>query len=641
MAETTDNHKLIVSLEARMRSYEKAIERSQKQTNDRMRGIESALKRPQKEMDRVGRAAEKMERRLAKVGGVIKSFGAGLVGGLVAGGVAGIVRQFGQVAKSVAMIGDEAKRAGVTAKVFQEWKAVAEQARIPVDALTDGLKELSLRGDEFAVTGRGSAAEAFARLGYGAAELKTKLHDPSALLLEIIDRLGKFDKAAQIRISDELFGGSAGEKFVQLIDQGAAGIRRTIDQAHALGNVMDDELIAKAAEVDRQFTIVSQTVGSALKSAIVSAASALQDFIDKFNGFEARRDASLADDAARLGRERLDIERKISDLRAKRDRGESVGDGIFGTSIGESTFGEASYDLNRRLEALAAEEKMITDLLEARRKLREAPAGTGTVFTPPTYTPPSTGGGKRDASAAAAEREADAVRRLISELEFERSLIGLTEVERETAITLRQAGASATDDQRREIAALISEIDRERAALDALRDAQEAAAEAGEWAGDLISDALVSIIDKSASAEDALKRLVLQLALAAAQAVLLGTGPLAGILGLSGAAAPAAAPKLAPARAGAGIGAMLAGGDALMRRRSDIGAMAAQSMRGMTSGLASSSSAADNRVFNIDARGAQRGVGEEIAAALRAYDKSNTQRVAAGFAKARQRRMIR
>ena len=37
--------------------------------------------------------------------------------------------------------------------------------------------------------------------------------------------------------------------------------------------VMDDELIAKAAEVDRQFNQIATTVGTALKSAIVSAAS--------------------------------------------------------------------------------------------------------------------------------------------------------------------------------------------------------------------------------------------------------------------------------------------------------------------------------------------------------------------------------
>jgi hypothetical protein len=624
MADTTDNHKLIVSLEARMRSYEKAIERAQGQTNARMKGIETALRRPQKEMEKVGQAAERMQMRLAKVGGVIKSFGAGLLGGLAAGGITGVVSQFGAVAESVARIGDEAKRAGVDSSVFQEWTAVATKARIPVDAMIDGLKEMALRGDEFAITGKGAAAEAFARLGYGAAELKTKLEDPSALLLEIIDRLGKFDKAAQIRISDELFGGSAGERFVELIDQGAAGIRRTIDEAHALGNILDDDVIARAAEVDRQFKIVSQTVGTALKSAIVDAASALSGFIDSFNSFENQRRATLTDRSTDIDAQRLSIENRILEAQAN-------------AALNDRTRAKAVSGLRIELEKLNAESAKIEGALA-----KTAPvAAPGTSFKPPAYVaPPVTGGGGRDASAAAAEREAEAVRRLIAELEFERSLIGMTEVERETAVALRQAGAAATDEQRAKIGALISEIDRERAALDALKAAQEAAAEAGEWAGDLIGDALLSIIDKSSSAEDALKRLVLQLALAAAQAVFLGSGPLAGILGLGRAAAPAVTPALAPAVAGTGIAAMVSRGDAAMRR-TDVGEMATHSMRGMTSRIGAASSASDNRVFNIDARGAQRGVGEEIRAALKEYDKSNTVRVAAGFAKARQRRMIR
>ncbi|MCB5411026.1 hypothetical protein H0485_13585 [Pseudogemmobacter sp. CC-YST710] len=53
-----------------------------------------------------------------------------------------------------------------------------ETDKAGVDALTDGLKELNLRADEFVVTGGGSAAEAFERLGYSASELKQKLTDP-------------------------------------------------------------------------------------------------------------------------------------------------------------------------------------------------------------------------------------------------------------------------------------------------------------------------------------------------------------------------------------------------------------------------------------------------------------------------------
>lgn len=381
----TETEQLVVSLKASVRDFERNFMRANKTANDNFSGIEKRAKQS------ANRLESTMAQAASRVGDVFKSFGAGFLGGIAAGGIAGIIGQFRQLAASVATIGDEAKRAGVSVKAFQEWKYVAEQNRIGVDALTDGLKEMNLRADEFVTTGGGSAAEAFARLGYSADDLKTKLKDPSALMLEIIGRLEKLDKAAQIRIADEIFGGTGGEQFVQLLDRGADSIRATIDEAHRLGIVLDEEMIAKADEVDRKFNMISRTVGTALKGAIISAVTELQDFIDRFQGFQAQRDESLDSDLARLGKERLDVERQILELQEKQRSGQGAGDGIFGTSFGESTIGEAKADLDRRMEAIAAEEQMILRVVEARRMAREAATSEPTqTLTPVTSTTPAT-----------------------------------------------------------------------------------------------------------------------------------------------------------------------------------------------------------------------------------------------------------
>ncbi|MBX9464094.1 MAG: phage tail tape measure protein [Aquamicrobium sp.] len=448
-----DIERLIVSVEARTRDLEKNMAKASKVFGGGFGQIEKRAKLSGDRLEKTMGAAA------ARVGGVFKNFGVGLLGGIAAGGVAGIVGQFGQIAKGIAQIGDEAKRAGVSNRVFQEWATVAEQARIPVDAMIDGLKELSLRGDEFALTGKGSAAEAFERLGYTAEELKRKLADPSTLLLEIIDRLGKFDKAAQIRISDELFGGSAGERFVELLDQGAAGIRRTIDEAHRLGNILSDDVITRAAEVDRQFQIVSQTVGTALKGAIVNAASALQQFIDSFRNFEDQQAASLDAQLATIGKQQMDLENKILKLKGEQSQG-----GMFARDV----TGDIQY-LEEERAALLETEAQIVRVIEARRKAREnAATPPGTSFTPPPYTPPpSSGGASRDASASKIERERQAVADLIAELEEELRLVGATDAERRAAEASRRAGAAATDDERQRIIALNEAIHQENAALDA------------------------------------------------------------------------------------------------------------------------------------------------------------------------------
>jgi len=257
-----DIQSLIVSLEGRFSQYEKAFDRQVKRTDSNFRQIEKRAKESAAKMDDI-------------MGSALKGIGTGLATAVAGIGFEQIVERVAAVAKGVASIGDEAKRAGLSTKAFQELSHVANSNRIAVDALTDGMKELNLRADEWIITGGGPAAEAFQRLGYSSDELKRKLQDPSALLAEIIDRVQKLDRSAQIRIFDEIFGGTGGERFVQLIDQGADSIRRTVKEARDLGIVLDDEVIKKADEIDRKFNLIATTIGTKTKGAVVEFVSEL------------------------------------------------------------------------------------------------------------------------------------------------------------------------------------------------------------------------------------------------------------------------------------------------------------------------------------------------------------------------------
>ncbi|MBH1973986.1 MAG: phage tail tape measure protein [Rhodobacteraceae bacterium] len=261
---------LIVPIEARIDRLEKSLAKA----NGSHRRFSSDIERRSKQS--AERVAQSYDKAGASAAGAFKQiaipFAAGFGLATLTEGVKGFVKALPQIVHGMAEVGDAAKRAGMSAKDFQEWKFVAEQNRIGVDSLTDGFKELSLRADEFIVTGKGSAAEAFARIGYNATDLKAKLKDPSKLLLEIIGRLQKLDKAAQIRVADEIFGGTGGERFVELIAQGEAGLRKTIERAHEVGAVMDDDMIAKAAELDRKFGELSTRMDSFFKNAAISAA---------------------------------------------------------------------------------------------------------------------------------------------------------------------------------------------------------------------------------------------------------------------------------------------------------------------------------------------------------------------------------
>ena len=206
---------LVVDIEARIDKLEKGLKRAnaaQNRASDQME--RRARQSADKLRDTYGKAGDSILATFKRLG---PGLAGGLVGGLTVGALSGLSQNLGRIVNETAQIGDEAKRAGVSVQALQEWKFVGAQNRIGIDQIVDGLKELNLRADEFVVTGQGAGAEAFSRLGYGATELTSKLADPSKLLLEIIGRMESMDEAARIRISDELFGGSAGERFAELV----------------------------------------------------------------------------------------------------------------------------------------------------------------------------------------------------------------------------------------------------------------------------------------------------------------------------------------------------------------------------------------------------------------------------------------
>lgn len=360
-----DEERLVVLLEARIRDLEKNMAKASGVTAKTYREMSLGSKRAtaQMEADMV-RSTTRINQALAHTSTRIGSFGKAFIGGLAVGAAVGALEGIRQAAvestKSILELSDQAKMAGVSFRAFQQLKFVAEQNRIGVDALTDGLKELNLRADEFVVTGKGSAAEAFQRLGYTAEDLAAKLKQPDQLFLEIIGKLEKLDKAAQIRVSDELFGGTGGEKFVQLISQGERGIRAQIRQAEELGIVMDENMVQKAEEVNQKFSLLATTIGTNLKSAIVDAVSVWMEFVDSFKEFKDQNKGTLSWRQAQLGWKRNALETE----RMKIQAGESWNP-LYWNPDGPAAKGRIA-EIEKELARIAEEEAQVVRELGSR-----------------------------------------------------------------------------------------------------------------------------------------------------------------------------------------------------------------------------------------------------------------------------------
>ncbi|WP_170402358.1 hypothetical protein [Ruegeria arenilitoris] len=244
---------LIVPIEARIDKLEKGLQRANRAQR---RGAQQMERRAQQSAKRIDATYAKMGRNVAA------SFARMAVP--LAAGVASTstLRAISDTTRGIAELGDEAERAGLSLKEHQEWRFVAQQNRIEVDAMIDSFKELNIRADEFIETGKGGGAEMFERLGFSADQLSERLEKPSELMLEIFERSRRLDRTSRIRLSDELFGGTGGERFVALMAQSDAELRNTIAKAHELGAVLDDDVVASADEVTRKFDELTTRMGA-------------------------------------------------------------------------------------------------------------------------------------------------------------------------------------------------------------------------------------------------------------------------------------------------------------------------------------------------------------------------------------------
>ncbi|MDZ7874367.1 MAG: hypothetical protein U5N27_15280 [Rhizobium sp.] len=283
-----DTQRLVVSLEARLTKYERDMARARNATNDNFKKMEG----------RARQSAENMEKTMGKasasIGEKLQGMFAPLMkGGAVVAGVGGAAIALKEIANSIAEVDREARKAGVSSKVWQQWTYVAAGTGMSIDGVTDALKELNIRGDEFAKTGKGSAEEAFQRLGYSATDVAQKLKDPSRFLDEIVGKLQQMDAAAQTRILDEVFGGTGAEQMAKVLGMSVTEIQKMRSEAATF----TDEQVEAAKRIDREFSTMWRNFTVYAKQAAVegvNVASKVIGFInDPSMGARDRRLAEL------------------------------------------------------------------------------------------------------------------------------------------------------------------------------------------------------------------------------------------------------------------------------------------------------------------------------------------------------------
>ena len=196
-----------------------------------------------------------------------------IIGGATAGAIWGMERLVSGVTDVGTAVKESSERLGVGTTWLQEWQQVGRQFGVQNEALVDGLKELSLRADEFVVTAGGPAADAFKRLGVGMDELRKTEGRTEALFDLVRSKLAEVENDAERqRIMDEIFGGQGGEQMVEMLQASREEIEKMMTAAHERGAILSPEEIENSRQYTRQmsdfrqvlFGIQTQVVGQLL-----------------------------------------------------------------------------------------------------------------------------------------------------------------------------------------------------------------------------------------------------------------------------------------------------------------------------------------------------------------------------------------
>lgn len=292
--------KLVFTLEARIKDLERNNARAKQNVQQTATVIEGRFK---KMGDNISTGLAESAKHAS---GFLSRLG---MGGLIGGGALGLATAMQEIAHSVAEVDREARKAGVSAKVWQEWASVASATGMSVDGVTDALKELNIRGAEFAGTGQGGAADAFKRLGFSAEDVASKLKDPNKFLDEIIGKLQKLDAAGQTLALDELLGGTGAEQLAKVLGMSVDQIRKMRDEA----KTFSDDQIEAAKKIDAQFSTMWRNFTIYAKSAALEGVRILGGVRDFLNPGKATYDAAVErynspeEQVKRLQKQRADI----------------------------------------------------------------------------------------------------------------------------------------------------------------------------------------------------------------------------------------------------------------------------------------------------------------------------------------------
>jgi hypothetical protein len=240
-----------------------------------------------KAADQMGKKFEGVGGRVRAAGGHFRAFAASAAGAFAAVGAGVLVQAAGNAIKSAAAIGVMAQQVGVTGEELQKFRVIAEQTSVDQAAMDGALKTLTQTVGK-AAEGSKPAIAAFERLGINIRDAAGNIRPTGELLPLIADQLNKIpDPATRAAIATAIFGEN-GQKIAPMLNLGAEAMARLGQAAEDAGDILTEEEIKEAIELNAAWEKLSRTLSTRFQKAVLGAADALRDASAWMDGWAAK-----------------------------------------------------------------------------------------------------------------------------------------------------------------------------------------------------------------------------------------------------------------------------------------------------------------------------------------------------------------
>lgn len=356
--------------------------------------------------------------------------------------------------RSAAGLVDLADKIGITTDALQELRFQADQQGSSAEALDSALEQFSKRIGE-AAAGSGELLKILQANGVALRDASGNLRPLTSLLADYADLIKNAANDQDRAVLATQAFGRAHDEMASVLRGGSAELASFAQKAHEANQVIGEEGVRTLQSYDDR----------------------LQELKGKWNTAWTEMTVLTLEGLEKIGQAEHFILDPVLDF-LNRLPGTIDSAGKAGAAAGRRIAGD---DPDQRInQAFDAAGENIPKIVIHPRPLAQ------------TVIPNLGGGGAREKETHAIREQRDAALDLISSLQEELQLVGASDTQRRISNELRQAGASATQTQKDQITALVTQIEAETAAHQALIDKLDGIRDAAAGALSAFDDALAN-----------------------------------------------------------------------------------------------------------------------------------------------------